>query len=169
MSSESTSDAPCPATFIHSKLVIVDDEFLAIGSANFTNRSMRVDREVNVAWQAQLEQPEDAATLTRDIRGLRASLLAEHAGLDDREFFEVDGLVERIDRACEGTQCKLRIQAVPEPDGDDPLLIAIFDPSEPIDFASLDQSVEDAFQFDEGFVKRTAQKIGQRLGVIDIE
>lgn len=169
MSSESTSDAPCPATFIHSKLVIVDDEFLAIGSANFTNRSMRVDREVNVAWQAQLEQPEDAAKLTRDIRGLRASLLAEHAGLDDREFFEVDGLVERIDRACEGTQCKLRIQAVPEPDGDDPLLIAIFDPSEPIDFASLDQSVEDAFQFDEGFVKRTAQKIGQRLGVIDIE
>src|SRR5690606_27407818 len=50
MSSESSSDAPCPATFIHSKLVIVDDEFLTIGSANFTNRSMRVDREINVAW-----------------------------------------------------------------------------------------------------------------------
>jgi hypothetical protein len=29
--------------------------------------------------------------------------------------------------------------------------------------------MEEAFQFDEGFVKRTAQRIGQRLGVIDIE
>ncbi len=170
MSSEATGDAPCPATFIHSKLMIVDDELLTIGSANFTNRSMRIDREVNVAWQAQLEQGEDAAQLTDGIRALRASLLAEHAGVeDDDRFRDIDGLIERIDGVCGMGNCKLRCQAVPAPEDDDPLLIAIFDPSGPIDWSSIDQSIEEAFQFDEGIVKRTAQKIGQRLGVIDIE
>jgi phosphatidylserine/phosphatidylglycerophosphate/cardiolipin synthase-like enzyme len=150
--------------------MIVDDEFLTIGSANFTNRSMRIDREINVAWQAQLQAPEDAPRLAADIAALRASLLAEHAGVDDeRRFLDIDGLSARIDDACGGGCCKLRIQAVPAPEDDDPLLIAIFDPSGPIDWDSIDESMEDAFQFDEGFVKRTAQRIGQRLGVIDIE
>jgi phospholipase D1/2 len=169
MSSEASAADPCPATFIHSKLMIVDDEFVTIGSANFTNRSMRIDREINVAWQTQLEAPDSAARLAADIAALRASLLAEHAGVDDeRRFLEIDGLMARIDDAC-GESCKLRCQAVPTPEDDDPLLIAIFDPSGPIDWASIDQSMEEAFQFDEGFVKRTAQRIGQRLGVIDIE
>lgn len=170
MSSEASAEAPCPATFIHSKLMIVDDEFLSIGSANFTNRSLRIDREVNVAWQAQLESPEGAPRLAASIQALRASLLAEHAGVADEEpFREIDGLIARLDAACDPSRGKLRCQAVPTPEDDDPLLIAIFDPSGPIDWESIDQSVEDAFQFDEGFVKRTAQKIGQRLGVIDIE
>jgi phospholipase D1/2 len=170
MSSEASAAEPCPATFIHSKLMIVDDEFLTIGSANFTNRSMRIDREINVAWQTPLESPEGAARLGADIAALRASLLAEHAGVDDeRRFLDIDGLIARIDDACDEGHCKIRCQAVPAPDDDDPLLIAIFDPSGPIDWASIDQSMEEAFQFDEGFVKRTAQRIGQRLGVIDIE
>lgn len=170
MSSESSQTDPCPATFIHSKIMIVDDEFLTVGSANFTNRSMRIDREINVAWQAQIEAPEDAAGLRADIGALRASLLAEHAGVeDDQQFVAIDGLIARVDEVCNQGGGKLRCQAVPTPEDDDPLLIAIFDPSGPIDWASIDQSVEDAFQFDEGFVKRTAQRIGQRLGVIDIE
>jgi phospholipase D1/2 len=170
MSSDATDDQPCPATFIHSKLMIVDDELLTIGSANFTNRSMRVDRELNVAWQTRLESADGAARLGSDIQRLRASLLAEHAGVDDEEvFLEIDGLIGRIDAVCGTGRCKLHCQALPAPEGDDPLLIAIFDPSGPIDWDSIDQSVEDAFEFDEGFVKRTAQKIGQRLGVVDIE
>jgi phosphatidylserine/phosphatidylglycerophosphate/cardiolipin synthase-like enzyme len=170
MSSETSEADPCPATFIHSKLMIVDDEFLTIGSANFTNRSLRIDREVNVAWQTQLEAPHDAAHLGRDIGALRASLLAEHAGSEDESRFrDIDGLIARIDDICHPGRSKLRCQAVPAPEDDDPLLIAIFDPSGPIDWASIDQTVEEAFQFDEGFVKRTAQRIGQRLGVIDIE
>lgn len=170
MSSETSQADPCPATFIHSKLMIVDDEFLTIGSANFTNRSLRIDREINVAWQSHLEGPDDAARLQADIRGLRASLMAEHAGAEDeRPFHEIEGLISRLDGVCQLGQGKLRCQAVPTPEEDDPLLIAIFDPSGPIDWESIDQSVEDAFQFDEGFVKRTAQRIGQRLGVIDIE
>lgn len=37
------------ATYIHSKLMIVDDRFLTIGSANLTNRSMGLDSELHVA------------------------------------------------------------------------------------------------------------------------
>jgi phospholipase D1/2 len=170
MSSEANDENLCPATFIHSKLMIVDDEFLTIGSANFTNRSMRIDRELNVAWHTQLESEPMAARLGADIRGLRASLLAEHAGLErEEDFLEIDGLIERLDGICGVDRFKLRCQAVPAPEDDDPLLIAIFDPSGPIDWSSIDQSLEDAFQFDEGFVKRTAQKIGQRLGVVDTD
>jgi phosphatidylserine/phosphatidylglycerophosphate/cardiolipin synthase-like enzyme len=170
MSSESNAERPCPATFIHSKLMVVDDEFLTIGSANFTNRSMRIDRELNVAWQVQLEDPASGPGLGADIRALRASLLAEHAGAEaSDEFLEIDGLVARLDAVCAKSDSKLRCQSVPAAEDDDPLLIAIFDPSGPIDWSSIDQSLEDAFQFDEGFVKRTAQKIGQRLGVVDID
>src|SRR5690606_28744701 len=125
MSSEASAEAPCPATFIHSKLMIVDDEFLSIGSANFTNRSLRIDREVNVAWQAQLESPEGAPRLAASIQALRASLLAEHAGVADEEpFREIDGLIARLDAACDPSRGKLRCQAVPTPEDDDPLLIA---------------------------------------------
>jgi phospholipase D1/2 len=167
MSSESTASEPCPATFIHSKLMIVDDEFLTIGSANFTNRSMRIDREVNVAWQAALEEPALAEQLKRDIRALRVSLLAEHAGASDAELFaDMGSLVARLGQ---NPGSKLRRQALPAAEEDDPLLIAIFDPSGPIQWDSIDQSLEDALEFDEGFVKKTAQRIGQRLGVVDIE
>lgn len=170
MSSESNDENPCPATFIHSKLMVVDDEFLTIGSANFTNRSLRIDRELNVAWQVQHESEAFAERLRADIRGLRASLLAEHAGVGAVEdFLEIDGLIERLDAVCGAGTCKLRCQAVPAPESDDPLLIAIFDPSGPIDWNTIDQSLEDTFQFDEGVVKRTAQKIGQRLGVVDTD
>jgi phosphatidylserine/phosphatidylglycerophosphate/cardiolipin synthase-like enzyme len=170
MSSCTTESERLPATFIHSKLMIVDDEFLTVGSANFTNRSMRVDREVNVTWQAELEAPADAERLVHDIRGLRASLLSEHSGLDDAQYFSsIDGLIERIDKACQHPLGKLRCQALPKAEADNPLLIAIFDPSGPLEWATIDQSLEEAFDFDEGFLKKTAKKVGQRLGVVDID
>jgi phosphatidylserine/phosphatidylglycerophosphate/cardiolipin synthase-like enzyme len=169
LSSESTPEDPVLATFIHSKLIIVDDELASIGSANLTNRSMRVDFELNASWEAALEDPERAARLRADIRALRASLLAEHAGSRDAAFFEpLEALVQRIDAACADAGGKLQLQEAAEPSEDNPLLIAIFDPSGPLDWDTLDQSIEEAFDSDEGFVKRTAQKLGQRLGVVDV-
>lgn len=66
-------------TYVHSKLVIVDDRFLTIGSANLTNRSMGVDSEVNLSWVAEREEDE------RTIAAVRISLLAEHAGLSEED------------------------------------------------------------------------------------
>lgn len=90
-----------PATYIHSKLAIVDDRFLAVGSANLTNRSMAIDRELGVAWEATSPAGADRA-LMRAIRRLRVSLLAEHSGTAGRAgvraLVPVAGLVARLER-----------------------------------------------------------------------
>ena len=170
MSWEERDSGSTQATFIHSKLMIVDDEFVTIGSANLTNRSMRVDRELNVAYAAQLETEADAELLRQDIRALRASLLAEHAGVQDTSAFEApDGLMARLDQVCDDTRNKLHCQALPEAEDDDPLLMAIFDPSQPLDWSTIDETLENAFDNDVGLFRRGVQKLGQRLGAVDVE
>jgi phospholipase D1/2 len=62
---------------VHSKLMIVDDEILTVGSANLTNRSMGLDTECNLAIEAGgVERVQQA------IRSLRHRLLAEHLDTD---------------------------------------------------------------------------------------
>jgi phospholipase D1/2 len=77
-------------TYIHSKIVIVDDRFLTVGSANLNNRSMGVDSELNLAWLATDHAGE------RSIRAVRESLLAEHSGLPQADARVVFG---------DGTSC----------------------------------------------------------------
>jgi phospholipase D1/2 len=61
---------------VHSKLLIVDDELVTIGSANLNNRSMGCDTECNLAIEATGEQ-----RVREAIRKLRHRLLAEHLGV----------------------------------------------------------------------------------------
>lgn len=58
---------------LHSKLVIVDDEALLIGSANFCNRSMGLDTECSAAIQAAGDE-----RIAKSIRAFRNALLGEH-------------------------------------------------------------------------------------------
>jgi phospholipase D1/2 len=60
---------------VHSKVLIVDDELVRIGSANLANRSMGLDTELDVAIEAAGEP-----RVERAIAGLRDDLLAEHLG-----------------------------------------------------------------------------------------
>ena len=60
---------------IHSKVMIVDDKFLHIGSANLNNRSMRLDSECDLSLMAQNEV--ESAT----IATIRNDLIREHTGL----------------------------------------------------------------------------------------
>ncbi|MCB1884220.1 MAG: VTT domain-containing protein [Geminicoccaceae bacterium] len=59
---------------VHSKLVIVDDRLLVIGSANLARRSLGLDTECSVALE-----PLDAAG-RHAVAAVRAGLLAEHLG-----------------------------------------------------------------------------------------
>ena len=61
---------------LHSKLMIVDDEVLRIGSANFSNRSMGLDTECDAAIEARGEE-----RVARAIRNFRNELLGEHLGV----------------------------------------------------------------------------------------
>ncbi|KMQ80337.1 Phosphatidylserine [Candidatus Burkholderia pumila] len=60
---------------VHSKLMIVDDELLIVGSANLNNRSMVLDSECNVSIDAGAD-----ARIRRAIAKMRDTLLAEHLG-----------------------------------------------------------------------------------------
>ena len=62
---------------IHSKLVIVDDDWLCVGSANLSNRSLALDSECSVILESQGEDRIRVA-----IAGMRHRLLAEHLGCD---------------------------------------------------------------------------------------
>jgi phospholipase D1/2 len=58
---------------LHSKLLIVDDAYLRIGSANFSNRSMGLDTECDVAIEARGDE-----RVAHAIRNFRNVLLGEH-------------------------------------------------------------------------------------------
>jgi phospholipase D1/2 len=60
---------------VHSKLMIVDDRVLRIGSSNLCNRSMSIDSECDVTLEAR-GRPQVAET----IRDFRERMLAEHLG-----------------------------------------------------------------------------------------
>ncbi|HEY7187414.1 MAG TPA: phospholipase D-like domain-containing protein [Vicinamibacterales bacterium] len=62
-------------TFVHSKVMIVDDILLRIGSANISRRSMGVDSECDLAVDAGRQ-----SRVRAGIRAIRARLLGEHLG-----------------------------------------------------------------------------------------
>lgn len=47
--------APARPVYVHSKTVIVDDQYLSIGSANFAARAFRLDSEVNLTLEARTD------------------------------------------------------------------------------------------------------------------
>jgi phospholipase D1/2 len=65
-----------PCINVHSKVLIVDDELLTLGSANLANRSMCLDTECNLALEARGDP-----RVRRAIAGLRARLMGEHLGV----------------------------------------------------------------------------------------
>ncbi len=67
----SEGDPPC--INVHSKVLVVDDEFMTVGSANLANRSMSLDTECNLALEAGGD-----ARVRRVIARLRARLMSEH-------------------------------------------------------------------------------------------
>ena len=96
---DGATDATFQATYLHSKVVIVDDRFLSVGSANFTNRSMWLDSELHASWETVADAAGGPA-LIRSIRRVRVSLLAEHGGLSGaraiRPLVAIPGLVGRL-------------------------------------------------------------------------
>jgi phospholipase D1/2 len=131
-------------TFIHSKLLIVDNQLLTVGSANFTNRSLTLDTELNFAWECG-----DAdSDLASDIARARGSLLAEHAGVPESdELQRLDGLVARLDALIQSNGSKLQIRHLSEEsrvsEGRALRLERIFDPDKPLTELELDEVLAD--------------------------
>jgi phosphatidylserine/phosphatidylglycerophosphate/cardiolipin synthase-like enzyme/uncharacterized membrane protein YdjX (TVP38/TMEM64 family) len=90
-------------TMIHSKIMVVDDSFLRVGSANLNNRSMGADTECDLAIEAATDR--ERTTITR----LRNRLLGEHCGVSAEDVAaavaEQGSLVRVADQLCRNGHC----------------------------------------------------------------
>lgn len=120
-------------TYIHSKLLLVDDRFLSVGSANMNNRSMGLDTELNVSWEAA----PDEDGLIQSIRDIRVDLLAEHTGVREpdgqRELGRIKGLVETLNRLATSGSSRLRHHPIENVAENYPWLTTFFPEGLPFD------------------------------------
>ncbi len=94
-------------TMIHSKIMVVDDWFLRVGSANLNNRSMGADTECDLAIEAATDRERVAIT------SLRNRLLGEHCGVSAEEveaaMAQRGSLVHVADQLCGNGHCLMPI------------------------------------------------------------
>ena len=126
-------------TFVHSKVLIVDDVLLLVGSANTNHRSMGVDTECDLAIDAGADEAARPAILA-----VRDRLMAEHVGLtpDDvaRGLARAKSLCAFIDEREDEDRALVAfdIDSEPEPPPD-PTVHYVVDPDGPLDLgASVD-------------------------------
>jgi phosphatidylserine/phosphatidylglycerophosphate/cardiolipin synthase-like enzyme/uncharacterized membrane protein YdjX (TVP38/TMEM64 family) len=118
-------------TMMHSKVMIIDDRFLRVGSANLNNRSMGTDTECDLAIEAASD-----AERSR-VLDIRNRLLADHCGsrVEDLalHFGSGGGLIE-ASRAFQGAGKSLRDVDDGEPDPDEVVryVEGLADPESPI-------------------------------------
>ena len=127
-------------TFVHSKVMIVDDVLARIGSANFSHRSMGMDTECDLAVDAGGDASAHAGILR-----IRDRLLAEHLDLPPDE---VARGVERagsigafIDTRQNADHTLVRIDMSQEAAPAPPVVQAAADPDEPADFGAAVESL----------------------------
>ena len=85
--------------YVHSKISIVDDRMLRVGSANLNNRSMGFDSECDVLIDADRPANKGAS---KQIGNLLADLLGEHLGVKpkavERELERCASLIQTIEK-----------------------------------------------------------------------
>ncbi|HEX3284111.1 MAG TPA: phospholipase D-like domain-containing protein [Mycobacterium sp.] len=82
--------------YIHSKVMVIDDRLLRIGSSNLNNRSMGFDSECDVAIEADPDRSEHDE-VRRQITSLRNQLVAEHLGVAVDELKECPSLLTAVE------------------------------------------------------------------------
>ena len=132
-------------TFVHSKVMVVDDELVRIGSANFSRRSMGVDTECDLAVDAS-----GSERVRAGIRRIRDRLVAEHLSLTPeavaRGIERTGSLRALIDSKAGAEHTLVRIGLPPEGEAEPSEAVrSIADPEEPIAFGeTLEQLVPPA-------------------------
>jgi phospholipase D1/2 len=84
----SQKDGVFKAVRIHSKLMIVDDRYLHIGSSNLNNRSMKLDTECDLIYEAGDKKSREK------ISDIRNDLIREHTGFDIKT---IESIIHRHD------------------------------------------------------------------------
>ena len=118
---------------VHSKLSVIDDRFVRVGSANLSNRSMGLDSECDLAIEAD-GRPEVCAAIAR----CRDTLIAEHLGSTVEKVAAVldqtGSLIETIKMLGRRSRRKLELVDGRAPEWLDQLIpeYALIDPKSPV-------------------------------------
>ena len=127
------------AIHIHSKVMVVDDHLLRVGSSNLVNRSMGMDSECDLAVEGT--DPESR----KSIRRFRDQLVAEHLGVQPEELAGAmgasDSLVQAIDALRSGERTLVSLNEEPQDPGAPPPP-AVFDLTELSDLADPERPME---------------------------
>jgi len=123
-------DGPCEI-LVHSKVLIVDDRILRIGSSNLNNRSMGLDTECDLAIEASIDEQRQA------IAGVRDRLLGEHLGVSPETVGQAisrhGSLIRAIDTCRQPTR---GLRPFPELDIGGPIVpvagTGLMDPAKPL-------------------------------------
>ncbi|KAH6761597.1 phospholipase D alpha 1 [Perilla frutescens var. hirtella] len=105
--------------YVHSKMMIVDDEYIIVGSANINQRSMAGARDSEIAMGAyqpyhlSREQPARG-----EVHGFRMALWYEHTGMLDNSFSYPETLecVQKVNGVAEANWEMYARDGVPEHD-----------------------------------------------------
>ena len=122
-------------TFVHSKVMIVDDRLVRIGSANFSRRSMGVDTECDVAVDAAANPQ-----ARQGVRRIRDRMLAEHLAISAdqvaHEIARIGTLRGVVDARAGGDRTLVRVEVPADPPPPAEVVRAAADPDEPIQFGA---------------------------------
>lgn len=95
---------------VHSKIMIVDDKFLHVGSANLNNRSMMLDSECDIVLVAEDEQSRSK------IADIRNDLIREHTGMEKEAVQKlVDGRRPIKDFLIDVTDSRQHLRMIRDP------------------------------------------------------
>ncbi|MGH7855223.1 MAG: VTT domain-containing protein, partial [Candidatus Binatia bacterium] len=118
---------------VHSKLMVIDDRLVRVGSANLSNRSMGFDTECDVAIEAG-----DRAEVEQAIARFRNNLIAEHLGSSAEEvaavLHQTNSLIATIKALLGNPQRGLALVDCTVPDWLDQMIpeYAVVDPESPV-------------------------------------
>jgi phosphatidylserine/phosphatidylglycerophosphate/cardiolipin synthase-like enzyme/uncharacterized membrane protein YdjX (TVP38/TMEM64 family) len=100
------------ALYLHSKVMIVDDRYVRVGSANLAARSLSADTEADLCLE--LTRPEDRALAT----ALRRRLVAEHLDVPEERLAEAEdrlgSMVRAVDSLVGGDRTLAAFGVAPE-------------------------------------------------------
>jgi phosphatidylserine/phosphatidylglycerophosphate/cardiolipin synthase-like enzyme/membrane protein DedA with SNARE-associated domain len=121
---------------VHSKLMVVDDRVLRLGSSNLCNRSFGLDTEADIAIEAR-----GRAQVAGVILGFRDKLLAEHLGVSieqlQRELEPTGSLIAAIKVLAHDGRSLRELDSLPEWSDAVVNVAAVADPDEPIALEAL--------------------------------
>ncbi|WP_116808348.1 VTT domain-containing protein [Steroidobacter cummioxidans] len=123
---------------VHSKMIVIDDDMVRIGSANLANRSMGLDTECDLTVEARGRED-----IQEQICSLRSLLLAEHLGFEVEVVSEAianaGNLRDAIDRLHRDDRTLKPLTDLPQVSDTLLSVISVADPEKPVGLADLAQ------------------------------